>query len=129
MSEAAFTDSTTLISCLALTTAPWVGSSMNTMSPSSSWAWSEMPTVTVPSSSTRTHSWVAAYFKSSGKLLTHRSSFCGYIYDYGWLFEYFLAEAHEIRFDQAHRHQLSTEFDAAVTATHRDSSQGDGMLQ
>src|SRR3546814_2845779 len=36
------------------------------MSPSSPWAWSEMPTVTLPSPSTRAHSWDFMNFRSPG---------------------------------------------------------------
>src|SRR4028119_679689 len=45
--------------------APISGSSTKTTSPSSSWAWSVMPTVATPSS-TRTHSWLLVYWRSPG---------------------------------------------------------------
>src|SRR3954454_4920280 len=65
MSLAVFTDSTTAHGSPALTLRPAAGSSTNTTSVSSCWAWSVMPTVAVPPA-TRTHSCDLAYFKSEG---------------------------------------------------------------
>src|SRR5512135_2852592 len=42
---------------------------MNTMSPSRSCAWWVMPTASVPSASTRTHSWLGVYLRSAGMLM------------------------------------------------------------
>ncbi len=39
---------------------PRSGSSTNTTSPRAAWAWSVMPTLTLPSASRRAHSWLAA---------------------------------------------------------------------
>src|SRR5699024_5307134 len=69
MSDAAFTDSTTAAPVSVSTRAPISGSSTNTRSPSSSWAWSEMPTRTRPSSSRRAHSWDLRNFRSPGMSL------------------------------------------------------------
>src|SRR6185436_4131637 len=65
MSLAVLTDSTTAQASPALNWRPTAGSSTKTMSVSSCWAWSVMPTVAV-SPATRSHSWDLAYFKSAG---------------------------------------------------------------
>src|SRR6185503_14464851 len=65
MSLAVLTDSTTAQASAALTLRPTAGSSTNTMSVNSCWAWSVMPTVPV-SPSMRSHSWDLAYFSSAG---------------------------------------------------------------
>src|SRR5579883_2966880 len=67
MSLAVFTDSTTAQASPALTWRLAAGSSTNTTSVSSCWAWSVMPMVAV-SPLTRTHSCDLAYFKSEGML-------------------------------------------------------------
>src|SRR5450432_393018 len=70
MSDAAFTDSTTAQTSPAFTFRPTAGNSMNTRSPSACCAWSVMPIVSVPSSPTRIHSWLAVYFKSAGTFMS-----------------------------------------------------------
>src|SRR5450432_3041467 len=70
MSDAAFTDSTTAQTSPAFTLRPTAGNSMNTRSPSACCAWSVMPIVSVPSSPTRIHSWLAVYFKSAGTFMS-----------------------------------------------------------
>src|SRR5580692_8910888 len=67
MSLAVFTDSTTAQASPAFTVRLAAGSSTNTTSVSSCWAWSVMPTVAV-SPLTRTHSCDLAYFRSEGTL-------------------------------------------------------------
>src|SRR6056297_1057867 len=66
MSEAALTDSTTPASSPASSAVPVSGNSTKTTSPSACCACSVIPTVTLPSSSSRAHSWLAAYFSSLG---------------------------------------------------------------
>src|SRR5215218_10658991 len=66
-SETALTLSTVPKESPATMVAPLSGSSTNTTSPSSSWAWSVMPMVTV-SFSLRTHSWLLVYCGSPGTL-------------------------------------------------------------
>src|SRR5512139_2933679 len=68
-SEAALTDSTTAQASPAATRRPASGASTNTRSPSACWAWSEIPTVTVPSASRRAHSWDLRNRRSAGTLL------------------------------------------------------------
>src|SRR5688572_3598723 len=65
-SEAAFTDSTTATAVPASTRSPTFGSSTYTRSPSRPCAWSLMPMVTLPSPSTRAHSWDFMNFRSPG---------------------------------------------------------------
>src|SRR5690606_19819447 len=65
-SEAALTDSTTATALPASTLAPISGSSTYTRSPSSDCAWSEIPTVTRPLPSARTHSWDLRNLRSPG---------------------------------------------------------------
>src|SRR5690606_7345375 len=69
MSEAALTDSITAQASLAANWRPASGNSRKTMSPRASWAWSVTPMVSVPSSSTRTHSWDLVYLRLLGTLL------------------------------------------------------------
>src|SRR6185436_6678115 len=70
MSDAAFTDSTTPTASPAFTLRPGFGGSTKTMSPSCSWAWSVMPTLTVPSASRFTHSWDSVYRSSFGTFIS-----------------------------------------------------------
>src|ERR1700690_3154094 len=79
MSLAVFTDSTTAQASPAFTFRPLSGSSTKTMSVSSCWAWSVMPTVAV-SPLTRTHSWDLVYLRSEGTLLINLSpaDYAGY---------------------------------------------------
>src|SRR6266852_4487738 len=65
MSLAVLTDSTTAQASPAVTFFPTSGSSTKTISVSSCWAWSVMPTVAI-SPEMRTHSCDFAYFKSVG---------------------------------------------------------------
>src|SRR4030095_5164500 len=65
MSLAVLTDSTTAQASPALTFRPTAGSSTNTTSVNSCWAWSVMPIVPM-SPVTRSHSWDLANFKSLG---------------------------------------------------------------
>src|SRR5215213_2895182 len=64
-SETALTLSTVPKESPASKVAPSSGNSTKTTSPSSSWAWSEIPTVAV-SPSVRTHSWLLVYCRSWG---------------------------------------------------------------
>src|SRR3954471_21802803 len=65
-SETAFTDSTEPNVFPALTSAPTLGSSTKTMSPSACWAWSVMPIVAEPPSAL-IHSCSLVYLRSVGK--------------------------------------------------------------
>jgi hypothetical protein len=119
MSEAAFTDSTTAHSSPALTVRPTAGSSRKTMSPSASWAWSVMPMVTLPSASSRAHSWEAAYFRLSGVFMCISS-------DQG------LTVTDEYGFDDARLEALVADFDVDFAADGhaiRQARQGDRLVQ
>src|SRR5687767_4464139 len=76
MSLAVLTDSTTAHESPVFSFRPTAGNSTNTTSVSSCCAWSVMPMVAT-SSSTRTHSWDFAYFKSGGifELINQPASF------------------------------------------------------
>src|SRR5512139_2284724 len=103
MSEAALTDSTTAHSSPALTWRPASGRSRKTMSPSASWAWSVMPTVTVPSASSFTHSWDLVYFRSAGTFIS-------------FLLDEDFAIAHEGRLDHLRPQQLVANLDLHFVA-------------
>ena len=65
MSLAVLTDSTTAHGSPALRMRPTPGSSTNTTSVNSCWAWSLIPTVATPSAMA-THSWDLVYNSSEG---------------------------------------------------------------
>src|SRR6185436_20941670 len=123
MSEAALTDSTTAQASPAMTRRPGSGTSTNTRSPSACCAWSEMPTVTLPSDSSRAHSWDLRYRRSAGTLLMTSSApaserNCN------------LAIAHERRPDDRRAEQPSADLDlAALRGLHRHPRKTDGTFQ
>src|SRR5690606_18081250 len=117
MSLTDFTDSTTATWSLAATLVPTAGSSTNTMSPSASWAKLLMPTVAMPLSPGRIHSWVSA------NLRVLMGFPCG------GSFENFFAVAHERRLDDAHRVQRAAQVHLAGGGRHWNAGQGDGMAE
>src|SRR6185503_11400540 len=105
MSEAAFTDSTTPTASPKVTLRPGFGASTKTMSPSCSWAWSVMPTLTVPSASRFTHSCDSVYRRSCGTFMVVPS-----------LVDENLALAHERRLHDLGRERLVANLHAHLVA-------------
>src|SRR5258706_13839318 len=95
MSEAASTDSTPPPASPTVTLRPGFGASTKTMSPSCSWAWSVIPTLTVPSASRFTHSCDSVYRRSCGTFMVVPS-----------LVDENLALAHERRLHDLGRERL-----------------------
>src|SRR5204862_8018108 len=119
MSDAAFTDSTTAQTSPCVTDRPTTGSSMKTRSPSASCAWSVIPTVRIPSSSVRTHSWLAVYLRSAGTFISESPVVS---------FNEYLAVANERRLDDARRELFVADIDAHAHPwpdTHRQARKCD----
>src|SRR5574340_1498295 len=106
---------------------------MNTMSPSRSCAWWVMPTVSVPSASTRTHSWLGVYLRSAGMLMfapdnQGRPRMCGLTVFLDQCF----ADAHERIFHDFGFQFLVADLDFDFFAggyAERDARERDGLLQ
>src|SRR5258706_14492340 len=118
MSEAASTDSTPPPASPTVTLRPGFGASTKTMSPSCSWAWSVIPTLTVPSASCFTHSCDSVYRRSCGTFMVVPS-----------LVDENLALAHKRRVHDRGGRRLVTNLHPHLVpprGADRDAPQGDG---